>query len=87
MCCISPSNIFRKFLLLERYHQNSLVVLAAVSIHGLTLMLLVANMANKKTLHLGTHLRVLSESYPININVIRFRWFSKFLASLCFGRK
>ena len=35
---------------------------------------------------MGTHLRVLSESYPMNTNMIGFRWFSKIFASLCFGR-
>ena len=52
-----------------------------------TLMLLVANLAIikwckipekwLKPWHMGTHLRVLSESYPMNINMIGFRWFSK----------
>ena len=28
---------------------------------------------------MGTHLRVLSESYPMNTNMIGFRWFSSFL--------
>ena len=36
---------------------------------------------------MGTHLRVLSESYPMNTNMIGFRWFSRIFASLCFGRK
>ena len=40
-----------------------------------------------KSWHMGTHLRVLSESYPMNTNMIGFRWFSKIFASLCFGRK
>ena len=63
----------------------------------LTLMLLVANLANTKrckkseiylkTCQMGTHLRVLSESYPMNTNMKGFRWVSKFFASLCFGRK
>ena len=30
---------------------------------------------------------VLSESYIINSNMTGFRWFTKILASLCFGRK
>ena len=30
---------------------------------------------------MGTHLRVLSESYPVNINMTGFRWISKGLAS------
>ena len=54
-------------------------------------MLLVANLANKndakntlkwlKPWHMGTHLRVLSESYPINTNMTGFRWFQKTLHS------
>ena len=41
-------------------------------------MLLVANLANtkyfKKPWHMGTHLRVLSESYQMNTNMTGFRW-------------
>ena len=33
-----------------------------------------------KPWHMGTHLRVLSESYPINTNMTGFRWFSYFFA-------
>ena len=36
-----------------------------------------------ETLAHGTHLRVLSKSYPMNTNMIRFRLFSKIFASLC----
>ena len=36
---------------------------------------------------MGTHLRVLSESYPMNTNMTGFRWFSKLFASLCFVMK
>ena len=32
---------------------------------------------------MGTHLRVLSESYPMNTNMTGFRWFSKIFVSLC----
>ena len=32
---------------------------------------------------MGTHLRALSESYPMNTNMTRFGRFSKFFASLC----
>ena len=64
----------------------------------LTLMLQVANLANTKwckkaekliteTLQMGTHLRVLSESYSMNTNMTWFSCFSKIFASLCFGRK
>ena len=63
----------------------------------LTLMLLVANLANtkwcKKTAkllkpwHMGTHLRELVESFPMDTNMTAFRWFSKTSASLCFERK
>ena len=40
-----------------------------------------------KTRHMGTHLRVLNESFLMNTNMIGFRWFSKIFASLCFGKK
>ena len=32
---------------------------------------------------MGTDLRVLSKSYPMNTNMTGFRWFSKMFASLC----
>ena len=32
-----------------------------------------------ETLHMGTHLRAFSESYPINTNMTGFRKFSLFL--------
>ena len=54
---------------------------------GLTIMLLAANFANTKSCkrtekclkpwQMGTHLRVLSESYLMNANMAGFRWFSK----------
>ena len=31
---------------------------------------------------MGTQLRVLSKSYPMNTNMIGFRWFSKIFASI-----
>ena len=34
---------------------------------------------------MGTHLRALSESFPMNTNIIGFGWFSKIFASQCFG--
>ena len=34
-----------------------------------------------------THLRVLSESYPMNTNMIRFRWFSNNLCILVLWTK
>ena len=40
-----------------------------------------------KPWHMGTHLRVLSQSYLMNNNMTGFRWFSKIVASLCFGPK
>ena len=59
-----------------------------------TLMVLVANLTNikyckildksLKPWHMGTHLRVLSESYPMNTNMTWLRWVSKIFASLCF---
>ena len=33
---------------------------------------------------MGIHLRVLSDSYPMNTNMTGFRWFSNTSASLCF---
>ena len=52
-------------------------------------MLLVANFANTKWCknavkllkpwYMGTHLRVLSESYLMNTNMTGFRWFPKYL--------
>ena len=36
---------------------------------------------------MDTHLRVLSESYPMNTNMIGFGWFLKIFASLCFWAK
>ena len=63
----------------------------------LTLMLLMANLASTnwckspqkwlKPWHMGTHLRVLCKSYPMNTNKTGFRWFSKIFAPLRFGRK
>ena len=35
---------------------------------------------------MGTHLRLLSESYPMNTNMIGFGWSSKIFASLSFGK-
>ena len=63
----------------------------------LTRMLLEDNFFNTKmmqktwkmseTLANGTHLRLLTESFPMNTNMTEFRWFPKFYASLCFIRK
>ena len=39
----SPSYTSYMLLLLERYHQNCLMILTATCLNGLTLMLLVAN--------------------------------------------
>ena len=67
-----------------------------VGVSKLTLLLVVAIFVNKnhsrmlvmtEPWHIGTHLRVLSESYLMNTNMTVFRWFSKIFASLCFGRK
>ena len=62
----------------------------------LTLMLLVANSTNTKWCknpekslkpwQMGTHLRVLSESFQMNTNMTGFRRFSKIFAFLCIGR-
>ena len=40
-----------------------------------------------KPLHMGTHLRVLIQSYPMNNYVTGIRWFLKIFASLFFGSK
>ena len=42
-----------------------------------------------KPWHMGFHLKVFSDSYPINTNMTRFRWFSKILRSCALdeGRK
>ena len=63
----------------------------------LTRMLLVMDFANTKwckkpekwlkPCHMGTHLWVLSESYPMNTNKTWFRWLSKIFAFLSFGWK
>ena len=57
----------------------------------LTVTLLLANLANTKGFknpetslkpwHMGTHLRVLSESYLMSTNMTAFRWFTKILHS------
>ena len=62
----------------------------------LTLMLLVANSTNTKWCEkpekslkpwqMGTHLRVLSESFQMNTNMTGFRWFSKIFAFLYIGQ-
>ena len=63
----------------------------------ITLKLLVANLANTnwcknpekwlKPWQMGTHLRVLRESFLMSTNMTGFGWFSKTFASVCFGRK
>ena len=68
-----------------------------IDITYLTLMLLVADLANiklgknpqilLKPWHMGTQPRELSESCPMNTNMTGFGWFSKFFVSLCFGQK
>ena len=58
-------------------------------------MLLVASFANTKRckkakkwlqLQMGTHLRVLSDSYPMDTNMTGFRCFSKIFKSLYLGQ-
>ena len=46
-----------------------------------------AKKPNKWQKQMGTHLRVLDKSFPLNTNMTGFRWLSKIFASLCFGRK
>ena len=36
---------------------------------------------------MGTHLRVLGESFPMDTNMIGFKRFSKIFEFLCFGQK
>ena len=58
----------------------------------LTLMLPVTNLANAKRCEkpgkllkpwqMGTHLRVLGESFPMNTNMTGLRWFSEIFAFL-----
>ena len=36
---------------------------------------------------MGTHMRVLNKSYPMNTNMIGFRWFSKNLCVLVLWMK
>ena len=60
-------------------------------------MLLLANLPNTKWCknpeklpkpwQMGTHLRVLSESFPMNTNMTGFRGFSKIFVFLCLGWK
>ena len=40
-----------------------------------------------KPCNMGTHLRVLIKSCPMNSNMTGFRWFSEIFAFLCFGLK
>ena len=61
------------------------------SMYRLTLMLLVADLSSRKWCiktykwlkpwHMGTPLRVLSESYQMNTNMTGFRWFSEIFES------
>ena len=63
----------------------------------LTLMLVVGNFSRTKWYKksekvlkfwdMGTHLRVFSESYPMNTNMTGFRWFSRIFVSLWFGQR
>ena len=62
----------------------------------LTLILLEANSTNTKECkkpekslklwQMGSHLKVLSESFPMSTNMTGFRWFSKIFAFLCIGQ-
>ena len=71
-------------------------VLLKLSPYILTIMLLLANLVNTKRCkkpekwlkpwHMGTHLIVLIVSCPMNTNTTGFRWFSKIVGVLCFGR-
>ena len=63
----------------------------------LTVMLVVADLANMndakiwkndlKPWQIGTHPKVLGDSYPMSTNTTGLRSFSKIFASSCFGQK
>ena len=40
-----------------------------------------------KSGHMGTHMRVLSRTYPMNTNMTGFRWFSKIFAFFSLSRE
>ena len=84
------------------FHQQEwvsypIIVNTAILQVYLTLTLLVANLVNTtwwqkaekwlKPWQMGTHLIVLSESFPMNTNKTGLRWFSSFLAFLFIRRK
>ena len=87
MINISPSNILRKFILLERYQQNMLAVLAPVSIYGLTLPMLrlLPSKAQgckeflkpSKPWHVGIHRTALAEYSQMSTHVQGFKSFLK----------
>ena len=60
----------------NRWHNLGLI---APKLKNNNIMLLVANLAKTH----GTHLRVLSESFPMNTNMTGLRWFSEISALLC----
>ena len=70
-----------------------MVAAAATAIMDASTANAATNLAYTKTLkndrrcHMGTHLRVLSESSLMNTNMTGFRYFPKILASLCLGQK
>ena len=63
---------------------SSFVEAPTNKISVLTLMLLSGKKPEKllKPWHMGSHLWVLSEGYPMNTNMTGFRWFSKIFVSL-----
>ena len=89
----SPSIMARLYYIWS----SAVTLLQIFVIYFLTLMPLLASLANTKWYkkhgkwlklwHMGTHMRELSESFPMNTNVTGFRWFSKIFASLCFRWK
>ena len=96
----SPSTILQIYASFKSYFQKydrsrRLRSSKSQGMNRLTLMLLVAYLGNTKWCkkagkwlkpwHMGTHLRVLSESYPMNTNMTWFRWFPKIFAPLHFG--
>ena len=50
------------------------------------MVLLVMIQKHLKPEHIGTNLRVLSKSFPMNTNMIGVKGFSKIILSLCFGQ-
>ena len=61
-----------------RRSRDQVLVCCAVVVVFVDAYLRLHHGENLKPWHMGTHLKVLSESYPMNTNMTRSRWFSKF---------